>query len=96
MASVSAGHIIQTELGDRGLCLSRSYYTDRLGRPWPLSQPVTLYRQTWKTVTSVSAGHIIQTELGDRGLCLSQSYYTDRVGRPWPLSQPVTLYRQSW
>ena len=46
LASVSAGQIIQTELEDRGLCLSRSYYKDRVRRPWPLSQPVTIYRQT--------------------------------------------------
>ena len=95
MASVSAGHIIQTELGDRGLCLSQSHYTDRLGRPWPLSQPVILYRQSRETVVSVSVSHIIQTELVDRGLCLSRSHYTDRVGRPWPLYWPVTLYRQT-
>ena len=111
VVSVSAGHIIQTDLGDRGLCLSRSHYTDRLrrplplsqpvnytdrvGKPWPLSQPVILYRQSWETVASVSAGHIIQTELEDRGLCLSQSYYTDRVGRPWSLYWPVILYRQT-
>ena len=75
MASVSAGNIIQTELVDRGLCLSQSHYTDRVGRLWPLSQPVKLYRQSWKTVASVSAGHDIQTELGDWPLSQTVTLY---------------------
>ena len=94
MASVSAGHIIQTELVDRGLCLSQSHYTDRVGRLASVSAGQIIQTELEDRGLCLSH-HIIQTDLGDRGLSLSRSRYTDRLRRPWPQSQPVTLYRQT-